>query len=82
MGRNAKASSSKLPSRSEKQGRQGEKVPIPREPEFEAASASDDEEIDEDDLLEEVEDEEEEFVEEQDIAEVGNNLVVADDGDV
>ena len=29
-----------------------------------------------------VEDEEEEFVEEQDIAEVGNNLVVADDEDV
>lgn len=29
-----------------------------------------------------VEDEEEEFVEEQDIAKVGNNLVVADDEDV
>jgi hypothetical protein len=58
MGRNAKASSSKLPTRQVKEGRKVEKNPIPREPESEAESASDDEEVDEDDLLEEVEEEE------------------------
>jgi hypothetical protein len=62
MGRNAKASSSKLPTRPSKEGRKVEKNPIPREPESEAASASDDEEADEDDLLEEVEEEEEEGI--------------------
>jgi hypothetical protein len=59
MGRNAKASSSKLPTRQSKEGRKVEKKPIPREPESEAESASDDEVVDEDDLLEEVEEEEE-----------------------
>jgi hypothetical protein len=59
MGRNAKASSSKLPTRPGKQDRNVGKAAIPREPESEAESASDDEEVDEDDLLEEVEEEEE-----------------------
>jgi hypothetical protein len=59
MGRNAKASSSKLPTRPAKEGRAMQKAPVPREPESEAESASDDEEVDEDDLLEEVEEEEE-----------------------
>jgi len=58
MGRNAKASSSKLPTRSVKEGRKVEKTHLAREPELEAESASDDEEVDEDDLLEEVEEEE------------------------
>jgi hypothetical protein len=58
MGRNAKASSSKLPTRQVKEARKVEKAPVPREPESEAESASDDEEVDEDDLLEEVEEEE------------------------
>jgi hypothetical protein len=62
MGRNAKASSSKLPTRPAKEGRSIQKAPVPREPESEAESASDDEEVDEDDLLEEVEGEEEEGI--------------------
>jgi len=61
MGRNAKASSSKLPTRPSKEGRAIQKAPVPREPESEAESASDDEEVDEDDLLE-VEGEEEEGI--------------------
>jgi len=62
MGRNAKASSSKLPTRPVKEGRKAEKIPVPREPESEAESASDDEEVDEDDLLGEMDEEEEEGI--------------------
>ena len=58
MGRNAKASSSKLPTRPSKEGRAIQKASVPRELESEAESASDDEEVDEDDLLEEEEEEE------------------------
>jgi hypothetical protein len=59
MGRNAKASSSKLPTNPGRQVRKVEKAPVTREPESQAESASEDEEVDEDDLLEEVEEEEE-----------------------
>ena len=62
MGRNAKASSSKLPTRPVKEGRKTEIIPVPREPESEAESASDDEEVDEDDLLGEMDEEEEEGI--------------------
>jgi hypothetical protein len=62
MGRNAKASSSRLPTQSAKQAKMPTKLPVAREPEseseVEAESASDDEEVDEDDLLDEEPEEE------------------------
>lgn len=51
MGRNAKASSSKLPAQARKQEKKHSKEPVARGSDSEADSASEDEEIDEDDLL-------------------------------
>lgn len=54
MGRNAKASSSKLPTTNGKKDKSARK-PIPRVPESEPETESEEEEFDEDDLLDEPE---------------------------